>query len=346
MAVECINLYINGDFCLFMEDLDALGPLDGRYQKKVEPLGKIFSERGLMRYRLIVEGEYFIFLSKNSRIAVRTFSDQEISLIRELYDLSLEDAAIIKKIEMQGYGETKATNHDVKAVEYFMRLKLKESSLNDCLEWIHFSLTSEDVNNLAYALMISDSLEDVLLPELSKVYEKIQEFAMLYRNVAMLARTHGQPASPTTFGKEFRVFSSRLKTQTQKLESFEILTKLNGASGNYNAHFVAYPDLNWLDFTREFIGHFNANKKIKLKPNFLTTQIEPHDTYAELFHILIRINNILIGFNRDVWRYISDSWLVQRPVEGEVGSSTMPHKVNPIDFENSEGNLGLANSLF
>ncbi|MBS3073974.1 adenylosuccinate lyase [Candidatus Pacearchaeota archaeon] len=329
-----------------MDELEAISPVDGRYRKYTEPLGDIFSEKGLIRYRIKVESEYLIFLSEHPQIGTRAFSEEEINLIRKLYDVSTEDAGIVKAIEVKGHGNIKPTNHDVKAVEYFMKDKLKDRSLGDSLEWVHFALTSEDVNNIAYGLMLSEGVGEVILPIAQELYETIERLAQKYKDVPMLARTHGQPASPTTFGKEFKVFALRLRRQLDQLRTYELLVKLNGATGNYNAHHVAYPEVDWIAFTKDFVERFNAGRKMKLRPNFVTTQIEPHDTYAELFDGLRRLNTILIGFNQDMWRYISDDWIKQKPVEGEVGSSTMPHKVNPIDFENSEGNLGIANVLF
>ena len=329
-----------------MGALEAISPIDGRYRRYTEQLADIFSEKGLIRYRMKVEGEYLLFLSEHPQIETREFSEKERSLIRRLYDVSTEDAGIVKAIEVKGYGNIKATNHDVKAVEYFMKDKLKETSLEDSLEWIHFALTSEDVNNLAYGLMLSDGIGGVILPNAQGLYETIEGLAQRYKDVQMLARTHGQPASPTTFGKEFKVFASRVRRQLDQLGAYEFLVKLNGATGNYNAHYVAYPEVDWIAFTRNFVERFNAGRRIKLRPNLITSQIEPHDTYAELFDNLRRLNTIFIDFNQDMWRYISDDWITQKPVDGEVGSSTMPHKVNPIDFENSEGNLGIANALF
>ena len=326
--------------------LEAISPIDGRYKKYSKPLEDFFSEKALIKYRLIVEGEYFIFLSEHPKIRVRNFSEKEKGLIRKLYEFSTEDTEIVKMIETKGYKDIKATNHDVKAVEYFIRGQLRSTSLKDSLEGIHFALTSNDVNNIAYTLMLSDSLEKVILPTTEELYTEIEEFAQRYKNIIMLARTHGQPSSPTTMGKEFKVFSSRLKRQIGQLRNHNLLAKLNGATGNYNAHQVAYPEINWLYFTKNFIERFNEKRKIKLEPNFVTTQIEPHDSYAELFDNLRRLNTVVIDFNQDTWRYISDNWIKLRPVEGEVGSSTMPQKVNPIDFENSEGNLCMANSLF
>lgn len=329
-----------------MDKLEAISPIDGRYRRYTEPLAKIFSEKGLIQYRVIVEGEYLLFLSEHPQIGTRKFTEREKSLVRKLYDVSTEDAEVVKAIEVKGHGTIKPTSHDVKAVEYFIKEKLKGTSLEDSLEWIHFALTSEDVNNIAYGLMLRDGMANVILPTAEEVYARILDMSQTYRETPMLARTHGQPASPTTFGKEFGVFASRMKRQLDQLAAQEILVKLNGASGNYNAHVVAYPSVPWLEFTRGFVNQFNGRGKMRLKPNFATTQIEPHDTYAELFDNLRRLNTIFMNFNQDMWRYISDDWITQKPVEGEVGSSTMPHKVNPIDFENSEGNLGIANALF
>ncbi|MBU1644031.1 MAG: adenylosuccinate lyase [Nanoarchaeota archaeon] len=329
-----------------MDQLEAISPIDGRYRRSTEPLADIFSEKGLIKYRVKVEGEYLLSLSEHPEIGTRDFSSEEKDLIRRLSDISTEDAGMVKAIEVKGYGDIKATNHDVKAVEYFMKEKLKGTSLEDSLEWIHFALTSEDVNNLAYGLMLSDGVGEVVLPTAQELYKTIEGLARQHRDIPMLARTHGQPASPTTFGKEFRVFASRLKRQLDQLANYEILVKLNGATGNYNAHHAAYPEIDWTAFTIDFVERFNGGRRIRLKPNLVTTQVEPHDTYAELCDNLRRLNTILIDFDQDLWRYISDDWIKQKPVEGEVGSSTMPHKINPIDFENSEGNLGLANALF
>jgi len=328
-----------------MNKLEAISPIDGRYRRYTEPLSDIFSEKGLIQYRIKVEGEYLLFLSEHSQIGTRKFSEEEKNLVKRLYDVSTEEAEVVKAIEVKDHGSIKSTNHDVKAVEYFMKDRLKGTSLEDSLEWIHFALTSEDVNNLAYGLMLSDGIGNVILPSAQGLYETIEESAERYKDVPILARTHGQPASPTTFGKEFKVFASRLRRQLDQLGTYKLLVKLNGATGNYNAHHVAYPEIDWIAFTRDFVEKFNDGRRIKLKPNLVTTQIEPHDTYAELFDNLRRLNTILIGFDQDIWRYISDDWIKQKPVEGEVGSSTMPHKVNPIDFENSEGNLGIANAL-
>ncbi|PIR42008.1 MAG: adenylosuccinate lyase [Candidatus Yanofskybacteria bacterium CG10_big_fil_rev_8_21_14_0_10_37_15] len=329
-----------------MNELEALSPLDGRYRKYVEPLAKIFSEKGLMQHRVFVEGEYLIALSENPKTDLRIFSEEEKKLIKDLSDLSLKDAEIIKAIETKGYGELKPTRHDVKAVEYFIKLKLGNTSLRDSVEWVHFALTSEDVNNLAYALMLSTGVSDIIAPAVEKIKQRLNILSKENKDVPMLARTHGQPASPTTFGKEFKVFYSRLKRQLELLAGHSIQVKMNGATGNYNAHHIAYPNINWAVFTKEFIEILNQQRQIKLVPNLMTTQIEPHDTYAELFAIISRINVILLDFAQDIWRYISDDWIQQKAIESEVGSSTMPNKINPIDFENAEGNLGEANKLF
>jgi len=328
--------------------LSSISPIDGRYRKSAEPLAQYFSEQSLMKYRLIVEGEYLIALSE-LKLKLRKLSDKEKKLVRSLYDLNETDAQIISDIEFKGYKNIPSTNHDVKAVEYYMKLKLSGSSLKDVLEWIHFALTSEDTNNLAYALMLKNGITDVLLPLLNEIIFSLTSQAQKYKDFPMLARTHGQPASPTTFGKELRVFKERLLRQVENLKSQNILCKINGATGNYNAHMAAYPKVDWPKFSQKFIESLSSNLKssiLNLKSNIATTQIEPHDSCIEIFDCLRRINNILIDFNQDTWRYISDGWIKQRAVKGEIGSSTMPHKINPINFENSEGNLGLANALF
>lgn len=329
-----------------MDALEAISPIDGRYRKYTEPLAKIFSEAGLIQYRTNVEIEYLIALSEHPEIGIRKFSLDEKRMLRELCNFSLPQIQVVKTIEMGGHPHIQRTNHDVKAIEYFIRERLYGTSLHDSLEWIHFALTSEDVNNIAHALMLSDGIEKVIFPKIRILLEKLEDFSRKYKNVPMLARTHGQPASPTTVGKEFKVFAERLKRQLKQLQNFRILVKLNGATGNCNAHHVAYPDVDWIDFAKNFIENFNRERFLKLELNLYTTQIEPHDTYAELFDNLRRLNTLLIDFCQDMWRYISDGWLEQKPTEGEVGSSTMPHKVNPSDFETAEGNLGLANMFF
>ena len=329
-----------------MDALENISPIDGRYRGYTEILSRYFSEKAFMRYRIMAEGEYLITLSENFHIGLRRFTSAEKKRVRNLYELTTKDANIIRDIERKGYGGIPATNHDLKAIEYFLKLKLKNTSLRRATEWIHFGLTSEDATNLAYALMLSDALANVVVPTLSRVEAALRALSRAHAGIPMLARTHGQPASPTTFGKEMNFFRMRLNRQFGQLKQFRILAKLNGATGNYNALVAAYPKIDWIAFSKKFIGVFNKNRFIKLEPNLVTTQIEPHDTYAELFDILRRTNTILLGLNQDIWRYVSDGWLAQKSVKGEVGSSTMPHKINPWFFENSEGNLGTANALF
>lgn len=330
-----------------MDSLQLISPIDGRYNKLTEPLIPYFSEASLFRYRVMVECRYLLALSELGETNLRQFTKEEQQILFNLFEkFSLNDAEVVRDIEIQGYKDIAPTKHDVKAVEYFIKDRLQHTSLKDSLEWVHFGLTSEDINNLAYALMLRDCLEQVITPAVEKVKTSLDELANKHKGLAMLARTHGQPASPTTFGKEFKVFSSRIQTRLEGLVSIKILAKLNGASGNYNAHFVAYPKVDWLEFSENFVNSFNQDEKQKLEVNLITTQIECHDSYVAVFDTLRRINSILLGFNQDMWRYISDEWIVQKAVAGEVGSSAMPHKVNPIKFENSEGNLGLANALF
>lgn len=317
----------------------AINPLDGRYFEKTRQLAPFFSEEALMKYRVMVEGEYLIALSLSGKTHLRKFTNAEIKKIKSFYELSDKDFKSIKNIE-------KTTNHDVKAVEYFLKEKLAKTTLKNNTEWVHFALTSEDTNNIAYALMLRDALEQVMLPSIQEITGDLNKLAKKYKNLPMLARTHGQSASPTTFGKEMFVFVSRLEKRLEGLKSIKIDAKLNGATGNYNAHVAAYPNVDWVGFSKKFIESFNKGHKQFLSANLITTQIECHDSYVAIFDTLRRINTILIDFNQDMWRYISDGWLGQKPKAGEVGSSTMPHKINPIDFENSEGNLGLANALF
>lgn len=340
--------------------LSSISPIDGRYRKTTEPLAEYFSEKALMKYRLVVEGEYLIAFSEclksppkiggvspaGGRGGLRRLSDKEKAVIRSLYNLSDSDAQIISDIETKGYKNIKATDHDVKAVEYFIKDKLGKTSLADVLEYVHFALTSEDTNNIAYGLMLSGAAEAVLIPKLREILAHLQTLAKQNKNLPMLARTHGQPASPTTFGKEFNIYAQRLDRGLKHLMGQKILAKLNGATGNYNAHMAAFPKVDWLKFSKNLITVLNKKRVIALELNPVTAQIEPHDSYIELFDRFKRMNNMLIDLDQDIWRYISDDWIVQKPVEGAVGSSTMPHKINPIKFENSEGNLGLANTLF
>lgn len=321
--------------------MQAINPLDGRYYEKTRALAPYFSESGLMRYRVMMECKYLISLSLSRKVGLRKFTTNEIKIIENLYE----------KFNDESYKEIKnfeaTTNHDVKAVEYFIKEHLKKTTLKDSIEWVHFALTSEDTNNISYALILSDSLEKVIIPEISKIIFELNTLAKKYKDLPMLARTHGQPASPTTFGKEMKVYVARLEKRVGGLKNIKIQAKLNGASGNWNAHMAAYPKVDWMKFTKDYINNFNQKAKtIKLEPNLITTQIECHDSYVAIFDTLRRINTILIDFDQDMWRYISDNWVTQKTKAGEIGSSTMPHKINPIDFENSEGNLGLANALF
>ena len=315
--------------------LMALSPLDGRYRTKVEPLQALFSEAGLIRQRVRVELEWLRYLSLCPQIPELTpFSRSAATQLQHLIaEFSEEDALRVKQIEAE-------INHDVKAVEYFIREKLQgHVELRATREFIHFACTSEDINNLAYALMLKTARSEVLLPRMDQVIDALESLASRYAGQPMLARTHGQAASPTTLGKEMANVAFRLHRQRQQIADVVILAKFNGAVGNYSAHRVAYPDIDWPALGNTFI------EQLGLTGNPYTTQIEPHDYIAELFDALARFNNILIDLNRDIWAYIAIGYFRQKPNEHEVGSSTMPHKVNPIDFENSEGNLGLANAL-
>ena len=313
------------------DNLTSISPIDGRYSAKTGPLKAIFSEYGLIKYRLLVEVRWLEAMSKNSQISeVPEFSLKSKSVLSNIVDnFSLEDAKVIKGIE-------KTTNHDVKAVEYFLKEKVSSTpELQNVNEFIHFACTSEDINNLSHALMLEDGRQ-VLLDEMRKTLNLITDLAKDNADVAMLSRTHGQTASPTTLGKEMANFSYRLMRQIEQLEEVKIMGKFNGAVGNFNAHISAYPNLDWPNISKNFIESLGIN----YAP--YSSQIETHDYIAEYFHALNRFNTILIDFCRDVWGYISLGYFTQKTIEGEVGSSTMPHKVNPIDFENAEGNLGLA----
>lgn len=319
-----------------LSSLTAISPLDGRYESKVSELRSIFSEYGLMRFRVEVELNWLKKLAACPQISeVPAFSQETIDYIDSIIaNFSLEDALDIKKREA-------VTNHDVKAVEYFLKDKAKQNKELDAVkEFIHFACTSEDINNNSHALMLKTARDEVLLPYIDSVIEAITKLAHTYADVSLLAKTHGQPASPTTIGKEMANVVYRLRRQRDQIAKIEILAKINGAVGNYNAHLVAYPDINWYEFSKDFVT------SLGLSFNPYTTQIEPHDYIAELFAALERFNNIMIDFDRDIWGYISFGIFKQKTIAGEIGSSTMPHKVNPIDFENSEGNLGLANAIF
>ncbi len=327
-----------------LEALTAVSSIDGRYRNIGAELTEHFSEFGLIRARLLVESEYLIALSEIG--VVRPLTNEEKVILQQLPHISTEEASIIKKIEREGYEGIPATNHDVKAIEYYIKKKLASTSLKDIAEWTHFGLTSEDINSIAYGVMMRGALQAVIAPALEEIATRLGALAQEDASVPMLARTHGQSATPTTFGKEMRVFESRIVRQLEQLRSRTILVKCGGATGNLNAHVVALPDTDWRAFAEKFVARFNVGYKISLELNPTTTQIEPHDTYAELFDNLRRVNTILLDFSQDMWRYISDGWIAQKPKEGEIGSSAMPHKVNPIDFENAEGNLGIANALF
>ena len=326
-------------------ELTALSPLDGRYRESVKTLAPYMSEYGLIRYRVAVEVAYFLALADLKDFPL-TLTKAEEDMVARIAGLTEADAALIKQIETEGAFGRPATRHDVKAVEYFIKERFKGTTLEPKAEWVHFGLTSEDVNNIAYALMLSDALSEVLVPSLTKVRSRLNELAETHAALPMLARTHGQSASPTTFGKEMRVFTARVDKRLEGLAGIRIQAKLNGASGNYNAHALAFPKIDWPAFTKKFIEGLNDGRAYKLEANLYTTQIECHDSYVAVFDTLRRINTILLDFSQDLWRYISDGWVAQKAKAGEIGSSAMPHKVNPIDFENAEGNFGVANALF
>ena len=310
--------------------LSALSPLDGRYGNSVKDLAAYFSEAALMRYRLYVEIEYLIALSYEKQIKdLPVFSKNEQARLRRTYqDFNSAGAKKIKNIET-------TTNHDVKAIEYYIRGKIKKS----LHPWIHFALTSEDVNNLAYSLMWQHGLKHIYLVRLQLVFKELRKMAKKHKAAPMLSFTHGQPATPTTFGKEMAVFCSRLNQQINQLKTHKLLGKFSGATGTWSAHLSAYPKVNWIRFSSRFI------KALGLEPNLLTTQIESHDSTAESYQQVVRVNTILTDLCKDLWFYISRGIIGQKKVIGEVGSSTMPHKINPIQFENAEGNLGISNSL-
>ncbi len=315
--------------------LQAISPIDGRYRSKVEPLAAYFSEASLIKYRVLIEVEYFIALSESGISQLQPLSDDIQTSLRNLYNnFSLEDAQAIKDIE-------KTTNHDVKAVEYFLKKKFDDLDMASHKEFIHFGLTSQDINNTAIPLSIKEAVEAIYYPELDALISQLDALATDWENIPMLARTHGQPASPTRLGKEFKVFVVRLQEQLKMLKAVPHAAKFGGATGNFNAHHVAFPAIDWKQFGNEFVEN-----RLGLKHSFPTTQIEHYDFMAALFDGLKRINTILIDLDRDIWTYISMDYFKQKIKAGEIGSSAMPHKVNPIDFENSEGNLGIANALF
>ncbi|AUM14759.1 adenylosuccinate lyase [Ketobacter alkanivorans] len=315
--------------------LTAISPVDGRYGSKTQSLRTIFSEFGLIRFRVLVEVRWLQKLAAHEGIAeVPAFSDETNAILNDIVtQFSVEDAQRIKDIE-------RTTNHDVKAVEYFLKEKIAgNEDLEAVSEFIHFACTSEDINNLSHGLMLSAGRDDVLVPTLDKVINAIAGLAHQFADMPMLSRTHGQTASPSTMGKEMANVVARLRRQIEQIKAVPILGKINGAVGNYNAHLSAYPEIDWEQNAEEFITGLG------LQWNPYTTQIEPHDYIAELYDAIARFNTILIDFDRDVWGYISMGYFKQKTIAGEIGSSTMPHKVNPIDFENSEGNLGIANAI-
>jgi adenylosuccinate lyase len=314
--------------------LDNISPIDGRYEKDTSELKLFFSEEALIKYRIKIEVEYLIALCSVVHIKeLKPLSSRKKTELRNIYiKFSTKDAKRVKKIEEK-------TNHDVKAVEYFISEKLKRSGSTKLIPWVHFALTSEDINNLAYSLMWQDGLIHVYIPTLKKVIDKLKSLAKKNNNTAMLAMTHGQPATPTTIGKELAVFCNRLQRQKTYIREHNLQGKLGGATGTWGAHIAAYPSVDWLQFTQRFI------KSLKLEPNLITTQIESHDSIIESYQSIIRVNLILIDFCQDIWLYIGRGIFKQKLIAEEVGSSTMPHKINPINFENAEGNLGISNAI-
>jgi len=318
-----------------LNELNAISPIDGRYRNKVAPLAPYFSEEALIKYRVQVEIEYFIALCEIPLPQLFGFDASKFGALREIYsNFDTKDAQAIKDIE-------KTTNHDVKAVEYFIKNEFDTLGLSAFKEFIHFGLTSQDINNTAIPLSIKEAMNAVYVPHYFQVLEKLEELSTAWAGIPMLARTHGQPASPTRLGKEIAVFTTRLKEQFNLLNDIPSAAKFGGATGNFNAHQVAYPQINWKAFGRNFV-----QEKLGLHHSFPTTQIEHYDHMAALFDTLKRINTIMLDLDQDFWSYVSMDYFKQKIKAGEVGSSAMPHKVNPIDFENSEGNLGIANALF
>jgi len=314
--------------------LTAISPVDGRYRSKTDELAPYFAEYGLMRYRVRVEIEYFIALSRYKIPQLEGVTKEHYESLRSIpANFTVEDAAEIKQTE-------KITNHDVKAVEYFLKKKFDALGLQQFKEYIHFGLTSQDINNTAVPLSFKEALKDIYYPLLQELTDKLITQSVEWENIPMLARTHGQPASPTRLGKELKVFIERLQTQTGQLKQIPVSAKFGGATGNFNAHHAAYPAIDWNEFGNAFVNHI-----LGLDRQQTTTQIEHYDNLAASFQAMARINTILMDLCRDIWTYISLEYFKQKIKEGEIGSSTMPHKVNPIDFENAEGNLGIANAL-
>lgn len=315
--------------------LTAISPIDGRYHTKTKELSDYFSEFALIKYRIRVEMQYLIALKDLDLPELKNLKRNQLEILKDQLDnFSLSDAEQIKSIE-------RTTNHDVKAVEYFIKEKMDGLELNEYKEFVHFGLTSQDINNTAVPLSLKEAIKNTYIPLFSELKEQISERSVEWREVPMLARTHGQAASPTTVGKELLVFVERLEQQLKQLNTLPYTAKFGGATGNMNAHYIAYPNLDWHSFARQFVEQY-----LGLERAYPTTQIEHYDNLAAIFHNCIRINTILIDFCRDVWTYISMDYFKQKVIAGEVGSSAMPHKVNPIDFENAEGNLGMANAIF
>lgn len=317
-----------------LNQLTAISPVDGRYRSKCAALENYFSEYALIRYRVKVEVEYFIALCEIPLQALASFPADKFEQLRDIYrNFSVDDARKVKETES-------VTNHDVKAVEYFIKGEFDNLGLEQYKEFIHFGLTSQDINNTAFPMMLADALRDAVLPQIEEMTAVIERYASEWHNIPMLARTHGQPASPTRLGKEFGVFAYRLRKQLELLAQIPVSGKFGGATGNFNAHLAAYPEINWLDFANSFLSG-----KLGIEREGLTTQISNYDNFAAIFQALERVNTIIIDLDRDIWQYISMDYFKQKIKAGEVGSSAMPHKVNPIDFENSEGNLGIANAF-
>ncbi len=318
-----------------MNALTAISPIDGRYRGKVENLANFFSEFALIKYRVMVEIEYFIALTENNISALADFPNDQHENLRKVYsEFSEADASKIKDIE-------KVTNHDVKAVEYFIKEKLNDLGLSKFEEFIHFGLTSQDINNTAVPLSLRDAIHEEYIPLLDELIHTLNDLSQEWKDIPMLARTHGQPASPTRLGKEIYVFVERLDIQKRHLLAIPFSAKFGGATGNMNAHFVAFPEKDWVAFANNFV-----NNTLKIERSQTTTQIEHYDNTAALFDAMKRINSIILDLDRDMWTYISMDYFKQKIKAGEIGSSAMPHKVNPIDFENSEGNIGIANAIF
>jgi len=315
--------------------LNAISPIDGRYRKNTKSLAAFFSEEALIRYRILVEVEYFIALCENDLPQLKGVNKSVFDSLRNIYiNFTTVDALLIKETE-------KTTNHDVKAVEYFIKAKFEALGLSEFKEFIHFGLTSQDINNTAIPLSTKEAFEQVYLPSLIGLIAKLKDLSVEWKDIPMLARTHGQPASPTRLGKEILVFVERLEEQMRLLFNIPFAAKFGGATGNFNAHHVAYPNVDWKQFGTTFVEN-----TLGLQHSFPTTQIEHYDHFAAFFDALKRINTIIIDLDRDIWTYVSMDYFKQKIKEGEIGSSAMPHKVNPIDFENSEGNLGIANAIF